>query len=406
MRSAILTLAICMSFGLWAKKSNLPQSHEATFVESTSPAEWMIRAAGYGKKTAQAEEDALKAAVYFILYMGTDPLLKTDEAKSRFRMMEEEFFDINNLRKYVTWEGTGLLSRVKVGKQIKVEKMFRIHRENIYKDLVARGILTKREDLAEQVGLPTIMVLPETRKGESPLEALGKSLNRHGATVLKSYLTARGYDVSIPEAEEQLSGIRQAISGIRGIEQDDAYLLALSIGSDIYVKYNISISQRYVGGTLVKKASVTVEAYETTTGKSLGAETGYSRERPTSDEVVAEEALHDAVDKVLERITSYWQKAIERGNEYKVTFNLVGFTDEDEAEEVSFAIADALDEVCERVKKVTATLQTLDYIVWSKHKDSLRLYRALKKAFRSQSSAKLRKVFDTRKFLIFEVSPE
>jgi hypothetical protein len=61
---------------------------------------------------------------------------------------------------------------------------------------------------------------------------------------------------------------------IKGQEEDEAYGLALTIGSDVYITYTINISENYVAGQHLNKAIVGVRAFETTTARLLGTETG------------------------------------------------------------------------------------------------------------------------------------
>ncbi len=408
MRKFPFIIGVCLF--LWRQVfSQPPVSHEARYIESVSPTEVMIEAAGIGKNTKLAEIDARKCAIYFLLFLSTDPILKTDEEKSRFRPYENTFFDPENISKYITWESTAPIKRIRLAKKkIKIVKRFKVNKEMLYQDLVSKGIVKAREELMEEVGLPSIMVLPETPKGENPLAALGKRLNRHAATVIESYLTAKGYDVNVPEAEEQLTQIKQAVKGIRGLEEDDAYALALSIGSDIYIKYQIAIQSRYLAGRKMTKASATLKAYETTTGKLLGAETGYSKERPSPPEVCAEEALHDACDKVLQRIMNYWKVQAAKGKPFKVVVSIEGITDEDELEDVQFAVEDALKEACEKTKLITSTEKTMEFTVWSKLSGTTELYRAIKRAFKRlyRGEARMRRGFHTRKLLMLEIVAE
>lgn len=113
----ILTISALLSRAGFSqeRKSNLPQSRQASFVESYSPAEWMIRAAGIGegkkkRQEANALNDARKSAVYFCLYMGSDPILTTDEEKKRFAPIEEDFFNIDNILRYIAWEASEYFS--------------------------------------------------------------------------------------------------------------------------------------------------------------------------------------------------------------------------------------------------------------------------------------------------------
>jgi hypothetical protein len=73
----LLPVVLCWLVGASPAKdqeSNLPKSREASFVESYSPTEWMVKAAGIGSgrkkyRETRAIEDARKCAVYFCLYL-------------------------------------------------------------------------------------------------------------------------------------------------------------------------------------------------------------------------------------------------------------------------------------------------------------------------------------------------
>jgi len=379
------------------------------FIESPSPTEVMIRATGFGRKDVDAIEDAKKCAVNFVIQGSYEPILKTPEEKEAFSKIAVQFFR-GEYAKYITWESNQVLSRVRTADgQIKVEKMFRINREALMQYLVDNGITKSRQDITETVGLPVIMVIPEPIPGKNPVEMLQTNkLYRFSATVIESYLSSRGYDVVVPDQVAALNEMKAVLGDIRGSGMDDAYLLALSVGSDVYITFQPSVSERSVAGRTVRKASVSVKAYETTTASLLGAETGYSEERPVERQLVVEEAMHNAVEGVLSRMLSYWKGEVAKGTKYKLVFNVVGSFSEDDLEEIAFAINDALDEVANQKKKVTITEKTMEYLVWSKkYRDSMDLYRALRKAFKASyegdTPAKLKKVFDSRKLLVFEV---
>ena len=85
--------------------SNLPRSHEAVLLEVTSPAEVMVRATGIGVYPPGTPErqrnrildrsaniDAERAALWLLLYGGSDPILQTREEKERFQGIAEQFF--------------------------------------------------------------------------------------------------------------------------------------------------------------------------------------------------------------------------------------------------------------------------------------------------------------------------
>ncbi|MBM4166824.1 MAG: hypothetical protein FJ218_07930 [Ignavibacteria bacterium] len=378
---------------------------QATFVESYSPTEVSIRAWGIGSDVDNAELDAKKCAIYFVLALTTDPLLQTTEEKSSFEQMKEQFFAKGNYEQYITFFSADILNRVKTKEGVKVEKLVRVQKEKLSKDLSEKGVLKSREEISANVGNPMIMVLPEVAKGENPIEKLKSDANvKKGAEVIESFLTARKYDVQVPEQMNVLNELTTAQNQVAGNEDDIAYQLALSIGSDVYITFNVKIER----GSIGKKGIVGCRAYETTTAKLLGTETGYSPERPSvPDAALIEEAMNDAIDKVLSRISAYWKEDATRGQQYKLIFNIIG-TFED-----AYAIYDAIDDVfgtmTTQKKQNIATDKTVEYIIWQKEfENTSKLFREFDKRLKenkdfSEANAKLQRLHINRKLILIGV---
>jgi len=298
-----------------------------------------------------------------------------------------------------------ILSRVKVGKEIKIEKMIRVNRQKLNDDLAAKGIVASKEALAAAVGNPFIMVIPEVKKGENPINILQSNPNvKKGAEVIEGYLTARKYEVQVPEALDQLNDLVSAQVGIKGIEDDPAYAIALSIGSDVYITYNVAVEQ----GSIGKKAVVAARAYETTTARLLGTETGYSPERPNApDAALIEEAMNWAIEKVLSRINAYWKEDINNGQQYKVIFKITGSFED--PYEVADIVDDVLKDVTTKKKQNIATEQTIDYNIWqNKFENSNRFFRELNKKLEANNDfkslgAKLKRINVNRKLIIIGI---
>jgi len=410
MKKLILGLVILtLSFSFVYSQKNLPVSREATFIESYSPTEVTIRASGIGKNNAEAELDGRRSAVYFVLIGATDPILQTSEEKKAFEAVQDEIFDARNISKYITFETTEYEARIRLAdKRIKITKVYRVNKKLLMDDLIAKNVIKPKEEITEAIGLPFIMVVPEAPKGVSPIDLLRSNrLLKKGAEVIESYLTARKYDVQVPEQMETLSELAQAQAGLKGIEEDYAYQLALAIGSDVYITYNVNVEERYIGSTKVRKAVVAARAYETTTARLLGTETGYSREYSAPEEAVVEEAMNDAIDKVLSRIMAYWKDDLTRGLQFKILFRLTGNFDEDMQDEILIATESALKKICNRSKQNVVTDQTLDYIVWvnpGKYNSPLALYRDIRREIESSVPVKVKRINANRKFLILEIT--
>jgi Family of unknown function (DUF6175) len=393
---------ISSMMGVQAKDSNLPVSQQATFVETYSPSEVTIQATGLGKNDKEAIIDLRKCAVNFVLSLGTDPLLNTDGAKAQFSGIAEDFFVPANVDKYISWESdkvvSALKSRLPNGKEgMKITKAVRVNKKLLTDDLVAKGIIKSREELADAIGMPTIMVIPETPKGQTPLEVFDKNpLAKHAAAVIESYLTARKYDVLVPKAMDQINEMTKLQGEVKGVEEDPGYQLALALGSDVYIVFAGMVYSS-------NKVTLQLKAYETTTGRLLGTETGYSASRPGPAEPLVEEAVNSAIDKVLQRLINYWQDDVKKGIQYKLVFKSIsGSIDE----AVKDKISDVMDETFALSKENVVSDKTLDYNVWAKKGDynkSSKIYRHFRDALKS--TAKLTQININKKLIIIGVEP-
>jgi len=426
MRQNRISFAILFSLINGIAFSQLPVSKQATFIESVSSSEVMIEATGIyngkGKKDKHKKKDvdkngmsgaamdAKKSAVYFVLFGGTDPLLSTVDEQQKFGAHQGFFFNKDNVSNYVTYEDTQVIKKLKIngGKGLKLVKRFKVNKELLTKDLEARNIIAARADLAETIGNPFIMVLPSVQKGKSPIDALRTNpAYKHAAAVVESYLTARQYDVIVPEQQESMESLNAAQMDLGDREEDYAYQLALSIGSDVYIEFS-GVEEDAGYGT--KKYALTARAYETTTARLLGTETGYSQGRKGELMVSVEEAMNDAIDKVLSRVTNYWKKDVDKGIQYKLIFNLSTDFDEDQIEEIQFALMDAIEEMSKSSKENIVTNQTVDYLIWcdpKKYDKSSKVYRYVKKYFKQEETeGTLRKVNVNRKMILLKVDYE
>lgn len=421
-----LTVVAVLSFvaaGSLIAQGNLPTSREATFIEAHGSEEVLIRARGIGgvkgfwgfneeESLKKAEMDARKAAVYFVVYggAGLEGLLRSDDDKRKFSMIENDFFDDANIQKFVSWEASTYDSRVKMagGEKLKIEKQMRVNKKSISDQLVGRHIIASVENITEEVGLPTLMALPEVKPGQNPLDELkSNTVLKQAASVIESYLTAKKYNVIAPDQAEQIFQQQRAQMSLKGAEEDLSYAIALSVGSDIYVTYTVTIDTRKLGSTDVRKASVSVRAYETTTARLLGTETGYSEESAAPATALVEAAMGNALDNVLSRINSYWQDDVKNGSQYKVIINITGTFNEDTRYDLEDAVQKTLKKLCNKTKQNVSSDKTLDYIVCVSNPDMQNpsgFFRELRKEFNANFSAgKLRQVNLNRKLMMVAV---
>ncbi|MBN2829104.1 MAG: hypothetical protein JXR56_02155 [Candidatus Cloacimonetes bacterium] len=421
MKKVMLSVFIVafMALSLWA---GYPVCKEATLVEQTSSTEVMVQASGMYKspesKVSKAQkdvekngvtlalEDGRKSAVYFVLFGGTDPILAKADEKQKFEASIEDFLSNANVVKYISWESPKMDKSLSVdnGTARKITKHYKVNVGLLKSDLEAKGIVASRSELTEALGNPVIMVLPATSKGQNPVEILRNDpAAKHAASVIESYLTSRQYEVSVPEQMDQINALNEAQMDLGGQEEDYAYQLALSIGSDVYITYSGSVQSSGYGD----KYAVEVRAFETTTGRLLGTETGYSRERKGDTMVSIEEALNEPIANVLNRINNYWKDDLSKGIQYKIVVAIDTGFDEDQIEEMQFAFMDAVDEMAKKSKENIVTNQTIDYVVWadaSKYDKSSKVYRAIKSAFKDIGvDGNLKQVNINRKLILLKV---
>ncbi len=416
-------LLVVLSLVSLHAQGNLPSSRQATFVEAVTANEVMIKAKGIGgvsgmfglkeeESVKLAELDARKSAVYFVLYggAGLDGIVRSDEEKRKFAPMEQEFFGNENVQKFIAWEANSFDSRVKLagGEKIRVEKQFRVNRAAMVQMLVDRKVIQKLDDVADEVGLPTLMALPEVPSGKNPIDELRSNpVLKQAASVIESYLTQKKYNVVAPEQAAQIYEQQKAQLSIKGHEEDLSYMIALSVGSDIYVSYTVTVDTRKVGSTEVRKASVSVRAYETTTARLLGTETGYSEESAAPAAALTEAAVTNALNNVLSRLSSYWQDDLKNGSQFKIVFSITGQFDEETRYDIADAAAKTLKKIAVKTKENVVADNTIDYLAWIQDKDLFApsaLYRELRREFMANfPQGKLKQITLNRKLIVVGV---
>ena len=417
---------LVLTFFSYSIFSQSPTAKQAFLVETVSSSEVLIEATGIyngvGKRDrhkkkdtkknglGRALEDAKRTAIYFLLFNGTDPLLKNQEEQNNFQNHESYFYNIKNISNYVTYEDSKLIKKINIngGKGLKIVKRYKINKEILRNDLEIKNVIKAKSDLISQLGNPIILVLPSVKKGESPINILLKnSTYRHAASVIESYLTSRQYDVVVPEQMEALETLNIAQLELGDREDDYSYQLALSIGSDIYIEFS-GIEEKAGYGT--NKYAANVRAYETTTSRLLGTETGYSQARKGELMLCVEEAMNDAVDKVLSRITSYWNEDLSQGVQYKLVLNMASDFDEEQIEEIQFVLMDVIENMTNKSKENILTSQTMDYNIWCdprEYNKSSKVYRNLKESFKNEDiEGTISKININRKMILLKVDYE
>jgi hypothetical protein len=401
-------LGACAGTGGSQGDSNLPVSREATPVEVTSQAEWTVYATGIsGDRERVRQEramlDARKAAVWFVLF-GPSGLVQTAQERRLITKCQEALFAEQTVLGFVTHADEVPRERIKIekGRKLKVRIEVRVNRQ-----MVANWLVDHCGFSAPPLYPPAIMVLPHVAGEEDPFARLqNEPLDRHAETVLKGFLAERQYEYEEAVASTELDRTIESLGVLTGGgPKDFAYLIALGQGSDIYITFEYGFAQKRVGSTTTEKCEVTLAAFETTTGKGLGSETGYSEYLAASRRSLLEAALNNAIDGVLASVDAFWKKSLQTGVNYKAVYRIAcdDFDEEDQTE-VADVLIDCAKSVCQKVKPNVVTGATVELDLWAtkeRAEDARELERAIRKCFgEAFAEGKLQRTTLNRKLIL------
>jgi hypothetical protein len=401
----------------------MPESRVATIKEVISSAEVLMSGTGEYHSGAKgrcrkkrdvknngvehATLDAKRAALHYLLFSGTDPILRTQQERMRFENQVNAIFGSGNLRRYITWESTTIQNRVTLnnGQGIRLSKDFRVDRAALVRDLETYRIIDRRTDVVAAIGFPQIMVIPDVSPGQNPVNVLRTDpVARHGASVIESHLTAQQYEVIVPQQADILNTLNDAQNIIAGIETDHAYRLALTVGSDIYITFSGVYED---AGFNTKRFGATVRAFETTTARLLGSETGYSQGRQGESTISIEEAINQALSNVLSRVNAYWASDRENGIQYKLVISIPSHFSDNEVDEIQDAFHNAVRRVSTRFRENITTRQTMDYLIWcdpSVYRSSRDVFADIRAEFqRTSFGTRLSTININRKMILLKV---
>lgn len=388
-KSLVFWVTLLWVAGCGAKNTR-PTSYQAEIVESLDGNRVRVRAVGVGDHTQEAIADGYRAAVYRV----SQDLVQSPDERVAFEGVADEIYA--NANKYV--ERYEIKSRRKEPHaDVKLNLDIVVNRRLLADDLVALGVIKAQRDLLTELRNPSIVVLPDAKID-------GTAWRQFAIDHVASYLTARKFEVLDAGQVAKLDLAAARTQGAGGISTDPQAAIALEIGGDIYVVFDVSVDRGAVGRDGTLKATANVRAFETTTARSVGSETGFSREYATTagaEQKAIAEALSDAIDKLMIKVMAYWKDDTVKGFQYLVQVR--GNFGGDDGERVSRAMYEAVKAVAgANFKENVATAQTLNYQVWYKG-DNRELLYALQDKFQPVTNKKLRSLSNNRKMLQLQV---
>ena len=369
-----------VAFAASVSPDSPPSSFEAQLIEASSSTEVLIRATGKGRDVAEAIEDAKKAAVWFVVFGGESPLVETKN-KAKFDEKQKEFW--RNSGTYIRY-ASDIKGKRQVGSSTLVDLVIKVDRDGIKNTLVSYGLVADSAQVNDQLGLPSIVI-----------QTNSKTLT----SVLSSALRKSDFNLLSEEAGAKQQGLMKQLTALEGVV-DPAFELAVATGADVYVKAQVDIQENAVAGVRVRKASVTLSAYDTATTQELASATGYSADRMTGPNEVTEEAAQDAAMKLRANLVQAWDKAMSAGKIYKIYLKSDVALTEDQ-EDAFVATLKSLKQP--KMKRDKAGANIISYWLWSKsYADAYELYSDLKTAY--SGPGKLSKTMESGRLLVVTVS--
>ncbi len=382
----LLVLALVPACG---NKSVRPTSWQAEVVESLDGNRVRVNAIGVGDDTDEAKLDGFRAAVNRV----AQDLVQSQEERFGWEASSDEVF--GKAGQYI--ESYKIKSRRKEGDiDVKLTLDLVVNRKRLNDDLVAMGVLKAQRELLSDLKNPSIVVIAEDA-------VKTKAWRRLATDHVTGYLTTRKFEVLDEGQVTKLQGMSADTRAAVGTAPDAVAQIALQLGGDIYIVYDVKVDRAKVGRDGTVKASASARAFETTTARSIGSATGFSREYAAtagSDEKAVAEALSDAIDRVLVNVMDYWKDDAIKGFQFLIEVR--GDFKGDGGEKIRRDIYRIVKETAPEFKENLATDRSLNYRVWYKGSNTDLLF-ALQDRFESATGRKLKSVSQNRKLIQLEV---
>ena len=277
---------------------------------------------------------AKNAAMVEALFFAAKQLTGSEDEKSAIEARRA------TIARYTDLARAGrVLKTVFRGESPVVDILIDVNVKELRRKLEQDGTIKKQADLAESVGAPQILVVPEGYDPSKKIDPAKQFLTDR----IASFLTQRKFDMVDANALKNVNDITAAVHAIDGVVNDPIAEVASVVGADIYITYTAGI-------TASVQASASVKAYEATTGRLLASATGQSRQYPagSSEMSALTEAVSDSMPKLFEDVSGYWHEDVAKGRKYM--FSITGdFSQRDRQKAVKKAL-EALGDVKMSVK--------------------------------------------------------
>jgi hypothetical protein len=384
--------------------AQMPISQEAKLITTTAAGELEIEASGIYRSPApsssdrmsdirrqgeaRATEDAKRAAVYFAIFSGPNPILKTADERRSLEEMANSFFSMSNINSFVTYESNILTSQyINKDAGMRISKLIRVNPSRLEENLRSLRVVDRTSEITASIGNPEILILPKVQPGQNAQTYANVGRNSDVNNIIERYLTRRQFKVKIPQQAEVGRALTDTQLMLMGRNDDYAYKLALVIGADIYFEYDYNNS----GG----QHNIAIRVMIAATGDAQGTEIA----RGSNLETVVEEALSLALKSTM----AYWATVAQKGAPFRLTIKTNGHDRDD----VVDGLSDVFKGLVKERRVIQSTPETVEYFIsvdrsqWEDYED---FGRELRRKFRSTSNLRLSTLTTTRSLILYEVN--
>jgi hypothetical protein len=303
------------------KDSGPEQFYPGEFIESVDAELELVKCTGEGPELQAAIDNARKGCLqwYITHRMANSPSERQAYTAQQKAVMAKVNTYVNQPPPgSAAGKGKGVKSRTRVSDdRIRVVIITDVHKKLLQDDLVAMNIIAKKDEMLDAAGRPVLTTVPFKASKGSKLRGMMEGQ-------INAYLTKNRWEVVSAAGVEDLNKMVDAIGEIEDAEDDDAAKVAMVVGADVYVQFEAK-KERGKGRAKASVAyTVHVAARETTTGRMLASEKVTSPARANwaagEESRALDEALADAMGKLLPQIETYWREDAPNGKKFYVVF--------------------------------------------------------------------------------------
>lgn len=319
-RIFILSLAFVLSAAALSAQNYIQIiTHESSDAESAT-----FTSVGVASKAKDVADNAAESLFYTLFYEGVDgvnggqPLITTDDKQyvkdflaSRYHFFVRSSVEMAKPEKNPNkqFQATYRITVV-YGNLIKELERHNVHKTFSYEDV----------DSEAGVVLPTIMVVPYKKDGETYSSVLAQDFDRRMA-VGKVQEGFEARNVTTVDVDARLAAAKRSVEfGANDANSNDKQLI-LNSGSDVYVVVDLNKDQNAEGA----RVALIMKAYETASGSIIASKDALTRRvKDVSTDVLCSYAIQDNIDAFLDDICQNFSKQMATGKRVTLNFSIDG----------------------------------------------------------------------------------